>query len=517
MHAASTRDDRRRWYALGALALSLVIIGIDNTVLNVALPTLQRHFHASSSTLEWMVDAYMLVFAGLLLTMGTLGDRFGRKRALQAGTALFGAASIGGALASSAGEVIAARATMGIGAALIMPATLSIITNVFPAEERGKAIGIWSGLAGVGIGLGPLLGGLLLRELDWSSVFWVNVPVCAAALVASARFVPDSRDPSPGAFDLVGAALSTAALASLVYGIIEAPGEGWLAPRIDAAFAVALVLGVAFAAWELHTPAPMLDLGLFRNPRFAVASFGLSSASFTLMATAFLLTQYLQFAHGYSALGAGAAMLPLAFGLVAGAGMSTKLVARIGTTRVVAAGMLLLAATLCGSLAWSSHMAYWAIGLSIFAIALAAGNVMGPTTESIMGAVPPHRAGVASAMNDVNRQVAGAIGVAVIGSLTTTAYHDRAAERLPALPERAREAAEASIGSANAVAATLPAAPAHAVAEAAARAYTEALGLGLTVAALVSIAAAVVVARRLPARHLPATATVAPRFEPLAA
>jgi EmrB/QacA subfamily drug resistance transporter len=509
MHAPSARDDARRWHALGALALSLVIIGLDNTVLNVALPTLQRHFDASASTLEWMVDAYMLVFAGLLLTMGTLGDRFGRKRALQAGTTLFGAASVAGALASSAGEVIAARAAMGVGAALIMPATLSIITNVFPAEERGKAIGIWSGLAGVGIGLGPLLGGVLLRDLGWSSIFWANVPVCAAALLACARYVPDSRDPSPGAFDLVGAGLSIAALASFVYGVIEAPSEGWLAPRTGAAFGIALVLGAAFAAWELRTAEPMLDLELFRNPRFAVASLGLSSASFTLMATAFLLTQYLQFAHGYSPLGAGAAMAPLAVGLVLGATASTKLVARLGTTRVVASGMLLVAGTLCASVAWSSHMAYWAIGLSIFAIALGAGHVLAPTTESIMGAVPPHRAGVASAMNDVNRMVAGAVGVAVIGSLTSTAYRDRAAGALPALPDRTREAAEASVGSAHAVAAGLDPAAAHAVVDAAGRAFTEALGIGLTAAAAVSIVAALVVARRLPARHLPA----APRLE----
>ena len=222
----------RRWKTLGVLSLSLVIIGLDNTVLNVALPSLQREFDASSSTLQWIVDAYLLVFAGLLLTMGTVGDRFGRKRALQTGLALFGAGSVLAPFAHSAGELIAARGLMGAGGALIMPATLSIISNVFPVQERAKAIGIWAGMASVGIGLGPLLGGLLLEWFDWRAVFLINVPVVVSALTLGAVLVPESRDPRPGAFDLAGAGLSIAALGTLVYGIIEAPGRGWTDPAI---------------------------------------------------------------------------------------------------------------------------------------------------------------------------------------------------------------------------------------------------------------------------------------------
>jgi MFS family permease len=221
----------RRWKTLGVLSLSLVIIGLDNTVLNVALPSLQKEFDASSSTLQWIVDAYLLVFAGLLLTMGTVGDRFGRKRALQLGLALFGGGSLLAPFVTGADQLIGIRGLMGAGAALIMPATLSIISNVFPPEERGKAIGIWAGMASIGIGLGPLLGGLLLEWFDWSAVFIINVPVAAMAMLLGLKLVPESRDPNPGAFDLAGAGLSVAALVSLVYGIIEASNRGWTDPR----------------------------------------------------------------------------------------------------------------------------------------------------------------------------------------------------------------------------------------------------------------------------------------------
>ena len=317
----------RRWKTLGVLSLSLVIIGLDNTILNVALPTLQHEFDASPSKLQWMVDSYLLVFAGLLLVFGTLGDRFGRKRALQAGVSIFGLASLGALVADSADQVIAVRAAMGVGAALIMPATLSIIANLFTGEERGKAIGIWAALAAIGIGLGPLTGGLLLEWFDWSSVFLVNVPFAAVALLLGIRYVPESRDPRPGSFDLLGAALSTAGFSLLVYAIIEAPGQGWtsgLIARARSRRRVAL-LG-AFLWWERRIAEPMLDLGFFRNARFSVGTAAVSVAFFALLGAIFALTQYLQFAHGYSAIEAGAIMSPIALGLMMGAGSSSKAV-----------------------------------------------------------------------------------------------------------------------------------------------------------------------------------------------
>ena len=305
------------------LALSLLIIGLDNTVLNVALPTLQTHFSASGSTLQWIVDAYLLSFAGVLLTMGTLGDRFGRKRVLQSGLLLFGAASVLAAFAQDADQLIVLRAVMGIGGAMIMPATLSVIVDIFPREERGKAIGIWSAIAGLGIGLGPFVGGLLLEWFSWASVFWLNVPIVAAALIAGFVLVPESRDPRPGAFDLRGAALSIGTLVTLVYGIIEAAPRGWTDPLVLGAFGAAAVFGVAFIVWERRAPAPMLPLDFFRDPRFTVASLGVGLVFFAMMGSVFAFTQYLQFARGFSALEAGAAMLPLALGLVIGSAPPT--------------------------------------------------------------------------------------------------------------------------------------------------------------------------------------------------
>jgi MFS transporter, DHA2 family, multidrug resistance protein len=491
---------QRRWKTLRVLALSLVIIGLDNTILNVALPSLQEHFDASSSTLQWMVDSYLVTFAGLLLTLGTLGDRFGRKRALQTGIALFGLSSLAVLFVETSTQLIAVRALMGVGGALIMPATLSIITNVFPREERAKAIGIWAGTASIGVGLGPLFGGLLLEYFDWYSVFLVNVPVALVAFLAGMRFVPESRDPNPGRFDGPGALLSIGALVSLIYALIEAPEKGWLDPVIVAAFGAAIVLGVLFVLWEKRTSSPMLDLGLFRNPRFGIGSMSISFASFSLFGAIFVMTQFLQFAKDYSPLEAGAAMVPLAFGLMLGATRSTKVAAKVGTKRIVAGGLIGLGVTLTTTLLWTADMPYWPIGLWFFFAAFSMGCIMGPATGSVMGAVPKEKSGVASAMNDVTRQVGGSLGTAVIGSLITSFYGSRIADAASALPSGTQETVKDSIGSADAVAAQLPADQGASLAHSAATAFTDALGLGLCAAAVAALVAAVVVIRRLPAR-----------------
>jgi EmrB/QacA subfamily drug resistance transporter len=465
----TTSDARiyaRRWKTLAILSLSLLIIGLDNTILNVALPSLEKEFDASTSTLQWMVDSYLLVFAGLLLTTGTLGDRFGRKLALQVGLALFGGASIAVLAVESAGQLIAVRAVMGLGAALIMPATLSIISNVFPREERAKAIGVWAAAASIGIGLGPFAGGLLLEYFDWSAVFLLNVPVAAAAIALGFVFVPESRDPYPGRFDLPGAGLSVAALGSLVYAVIEAPERGWTDPLILGLFALAVVLAAAFIRWEMRAKEPMLNLDFFRNPRFSVASGAMSVAFFSLFGATFALTQFLQDVQGYSALEAGAAQMPLAFGLLAGAGSSVKLAERFGTARVVTAGMVLLGVLLGSAVLWRAGMPYLPIGAWFFAMSLSLGWIAGPATDSVMGAVPEEKSGVASAMNDVTRQVAGALGTAVIGSLIASLFDSRVADG---------------------------AAPADA--------FTGAMGIGFLIAGAVALIGAVAVRRWLPAQH----------------
>jgi EmrB/QacA subfamily drug resistance transporter len=486
-----------RWKTLSVLALSLVIIGLDNTILNVALPTLQAEFDASASGLQWMVDSYLLVFAGLLLVFGTLGDRFGRKLALQAGVTIFGLASLGALIADSSGQVIAVRALMGVGAALIMPATLSIIANVFPPDERGKAIGIWAALAAVGIGLGPLAGGLLLEWFDWSSVFLVNIPFAVAALVLGIRLVPESRDPHPGAFDIPGALLSTAGFSALVYAVIEAPGEGWTSGLVLGLLAVSAVLLAMFVWWERRTNDPMLDLAFFRNPRFSVGTLAVSVAFFALLGGIFALTQYLQFAHGYSAIEAGAIMSPMALGLIVGAGSSSRAVGRLGSARVVSAGLFGVALMLALTLLWEADTSAGWLLAWFFGIALSMGWVMAPATDAVVGAVPAARSGVASAMNTVARMVAGALGVAVVGSLVNSLYADDLESSVGALPPDAQEAAQESIGAAVAIAGRLPGDLGSGLASAASDAFVQAMAIGLSVAAALGAATAVVVAKRL--------------------
>jgi EmrB/QacA subfamily drug resistance transporter len=486
-----------RWKTLGVLALSLVIIGLDNTILNVALPTLQQEFDASASGLQWMVDSYLLVFAGLLLVFGTLGDRFGRKLALQAGVSIFGLASLGALVADTAGQVIAVRALMGVGAALIMPATLSIIANVFPPDERGKAIGIWAALAAVGIGLGPLTGGLLLEWFDWSSVFLVNIPFALAALLLGIRLVPESRDPNPGAFDIPGAALSTAGFSALVYAVIEAPGEGWTSGIVLGLLAVSVLLLAAFLWWERRTDDPMLDLDFFRRPGFSIGTLAVSVAFFALLGGIFALTQYLQFAHGYSAIEAGAIMSPVALGLVMGAGSSSRAVKRLGTARVVSAGLAGIAAMLALTLLWEADTSAGWLLAWFFGLALSMGWVMAPATDAVVGAVPAERSGVASAMNTVARMVSGALGVAVVGSLINSLYANDLGDSVGALPPQAQEAAEESIGAAAAIADRLPGDAGSALLSVASDAFVQAMAIGLSVAAALAAATAAVVARRL--------------------
>ncbi|HEY7732748.1 MAG TPA: MFS transporter [Gaiellaceae bacterium] len=506
----------RRWKTLGVLSLSLVIIGLDTTILNVALPTLQDDLDASPSQLQWMVDSYLLVFAGLLLVFGTLGDRFGRKLALQAGVSIFGLASLGALVVDSADGVIAVRAAMGIGAALIMPATLSIIANVFSGEERGKAIGIWAALAAVGIGLGPLAGGLLLEWFSWSSIFLVNVPFAAVALVLGIRYVPESRDPRPGSFDLLGAALSTAGFSVLVYAIIEAPEQGWLSGMAIGSLGASVVLLAAFFWWERHTAEPMLDLDFFRNPRFSVSTAAVSVAFFALLGAIFALTQYLQFAHGFSAIEAGAVMSPMALGLTIGAGSSSKAVARLGTSKVVAAGLTGLAILLALTTLLEPDTGTLALVVWFFGLTFSMGWVMAPATEAVVGAVPAAKTGVASATSTVARMVSGALGVAVIGSLVSSLYADDVEGSLGGLPAQAQAGAEESVGAAGAVAAQLPPEAAASLLATTGDAFTEAMGAGLLVAAGLAAVAAVLVVRFLPAREPVDTEAVEPELSPLA-
>jgi EmrB/QacA subfamily drug resistance transporter len=480
------------------LCLSLVVLGMDNTILNVTLPTLARDLGVTASQLQWMVDAYILVFAGLLLTMGALGDRFGRKLALNVGLVVFVAASVASAFAGSPEILIATRAAMGIGAALIMPSTLSIITNIFPPTERGRAIGVWAGVAGLGIVLGPIIAGWLLERFWWGSVFLVNLPVVALAIGAGWPLVPESRDPNATPLDPIGATLSIAALVTLVYGIIQAPEHGWNDPLILGAFGVAAVLAVAFLWWERRAEHPMLPMELFGNPRFSAASGAIAMVFFALFGSVFLLTQHLQFVLGYSPLQAGVRILPVAV-LVVAAPLAARLTERIGAKLVVAAGLL----TVAGAL-WLLSTVELGDGYGLVAGVLALlgtgmGFTMAPATESIMGSLPLAKAGVGSAMNDTTRQVGGALGVAVLGSILAASYAAAIQPELGDAPPPIAHTAGDSIGAAATVAARLGP-PGQGLLEAARSAFIQGMGDAVQVGAGVAALAALLVLLFLPAR-----------------
>src|SRR3954449_11821418 len=415
-------DGSRRWWTLGVLSLSLLVIGLDNTILNVALPTMQRDLDASASQLQWIVDVYMLVFAGVLLTAGSLGDRFGRKRALSVGLAVFGLGSLGSALAGSPELLIAMRALMGVGGAFIMPSTLSILTATFPAHERGRAIGIWAGVSGLGIAIGPVTGGWLIEHAEWSAIFLVNLPFVALALTAGRFLVPESRDSSAGRLDGGGFALSFTGLTALTWGLIEAPERGWTDALVVGAFALAAVVLAAFVAWERRVPAPMLQVALFRNPRFSASSAAVSLAFFALFGTIFFLTQYLQEVRGYTALEAGLRTIPVAAGLVLGGPLSAKLSARLGIRAVVPFGLLTVMGGLWLLSTAGVGSAYEVIAGALLLMGFGIGTAMAPATDAIMGSLPEAKMSVGSAINDTARVTGGTLGVAILGSLLSSGY-----------------------------------------------------------------------------------------------
>src|SRR5256714_142023 len=416
--------DARRWWILGTLCVCLIVIGVDNTILNVALPSIVRDLSASGSQLQWMVDAYTIVFACLLLTAGSLGDRYGRKHALTFGLVWFAACSALASTASSPGMLIGARALMGIGGAFIFPTTLSILTNTFREPgERARAIGVWAGVAGIGIAIGPVVGGLLVEHLGWGSVFFINVPVCAVTFVLARWLIPNTSAPEESPLDPVGAVLSIVGLVTLLFAIIEVPNHGWVAPDVVASFVIGLVFIGLFAAWEAHTPRPMLDVRFFRNPRFSAASATITLAYFALFASTFLLTQYFQFVLGYSPLESGLMLTPVALGLMIGSPTAPRFVHRFGTKRVVVLGLLVVASAMA-CYASDTIMSSFALGFGVRLVyGIGMGITVSPVTESIMGSLPPGRAGVGSAVDHTPPPTRGALRVARLGRLLASPYH----------------------------------------------------------------------------------------------
>lgn len=474
------------------IGISLLCIAMDNTLLNLALPSIAKELGSSESNLQWIVDSYILIFAGLLLTMGSIGDRYGRKRILQIGLLTLAVFSLCAAMSNSTIMLIVMRSFMGIGAAMIMPSTLSIITATFrDHNERAQAVALWAGVFALGMGIGPLAGGWLLEHFSWNSIFYINIPIVTAALIGGYFFIEESRSDIPRKVDVIGSFLSVGSLLSLVYGIIQAGIDGWSASQVLVSFGIAVILLIVFIWWEIHSPHPMLPMSFFKNPSFSGASLALTLVSFGLMGVFFFLGQYLQSVCGYSALQAGVRILPLAGTAFIAAGFSARLVRCIGTKMTVGMGILitgigfLILSRIIGAV---PSYTFLVIGLCVTSLGI--GFTLSPATNSVMGSVPVDEAGVGSAMNDTTRQIGGALGVAVVGTLANSIYlKDLDAVKWPIqLPAQALETIRSSIQGAHMVAGGLSdSALSQLIINKADSAFLSGLSFALFVAAIIMI------------------------------
>jgi MFS transporter, DHA2 family, integral membrane protein len=444
--AAENTGHPRRWAILAVLVISLLVVVLDNTVLNVALRTIADPEHglgASQSQLEWAINSYTLVFAGLLFTAGILADRLGRRITLTVGLALFGASSLLSAYAGSADQLIGARALMGLGAAAVMPATLSIIANVFEPHERGRAIGVWAGAVGLGVAIGPIVGGLLLEHFWWGSVFLINVPIVVAGVVLVLVLVPESRDPRPGRIDVPGVLLSILGLTLLTYGVIKGGEDGFGQTASWASLVAAVVVLAGFVLYERRIPFPSLDVTLFRNRSFSASVGMIGLVFFASMGAMFFSAFYLLLVRGYGPLASGALFLPFAAAQMVFAPRSAAMVKRFGPRAVSTVGLLLVAAGLAGWLAIDASTPIWIVGALFFVMGVGMANVMPSATEAIMAALPREKAGVGSAVSNTIRQVGGALGVAALGAVLSSAYRDGIGAGAPAA---ARESISGAYG-----------------------------------------------------------------------
>ena len=492
---------RRRWWVLGVMSLSILMVFLDNTVVNTALPAISRELGAATSTLQWIGDSYSLVLAGLLLLGGSIGDRFGRRRWLFVGMTIFGLAAVGAALSPNAEVLIGFRVLQGIGAALVMPATLSILTDVFPREERTLAIGVWTGVGGLGIGLGPAFGGYLVDEIGWAAVFWMHIPFVLAALAGLLIIVPESRDQRSRSLDLPGGLLATVGLFALVYAIIRGGEAGWTSSEILGSFGIAVAALAAFAVVELRTAEPMLPLKFFRRLDFTGSVIVIGLMMFAMFVSFFFLTQYFQLVQGRSALQAGLLILPTSGAMMVGAPVSGMLIGRIGPRALITVSMLLMAfgIALLTQVEVDTSTAYVITALATFG--LAGGLGMAPLTDTVMAAVPVDDAGIGSAVNDVTRELGGALGIALIGSLVNGWYRSDIDSALAGqVPAEVLELARDGVGVATLAAGQLPADLAATVTATANLAFVDAMTSGFIVSAAILIATLGVVLTMIPVR-----------------
>lgn len=431
-------SSRAKIAALIAICLAELLVVLDNTLVNVALPSMAVQLQADMAGLQWIVDAFTLAFSGLLLAMGHLGDRYGRRLFMVIGLVGVAAMSAAGALSSGLGQVIAARAGMGVFAAVVFPATLALITNIFTAKrERAAAIALWTAMAGVAIAIGPTVGGWLLEYFSWHSVFWINVPVALVAIVAVYLTVPESKADHVDRLDRIGIVLSLIGITALVWSIIEAPKHGWLSTQSLLGYLFSAIALTVFVLWELRVATPVLNMRLFKNRRFALPSLAITVSYFSAFGFLFLITQYFQGVKELSPLQFGIHSLPFAVAVGLAAPVATLLAQRVGTTAMVVSGLLILAVAMYIAGQTKVETAYLGpVVLSMILMGLGFAVVQGPATESIMGSVPLEEAGAGSAVNDTTREVGGALGVALLGSIMGSIYTSRVADKIAGIPNQ---------------------------------------------------------------------------------
>ena len=498
---------RSPWAILSVLAAALALISLDNTIVNVALPTLQEELGATTAELQWVVDAYSVLFAGTLLLAGSLGDRFGRRRALVIGLIVFGAGSLAAGFATTADMLIACRAVMGIGGAFIMPSTLSILVQVFTdPRARAQAIGIWAAVAGAAVAIGPILGGFLLEVTTWHAIFWVNPPLVVLALIAALILVPESRDPSNPRLDPLGAVLSTVGIVAFVVTVIEVPDQG-ISPVTILSTVTAVVFLAAFVWWERRAPRPLLPMELFAHRLFTVAIITVALVYGALMGVMFFLPQFLQLVQGDTPLQSGIAMLPAAGGLFLASLFSPRWADRFGTRRIVVSGLVLVVLGLALAAYLTAASSYLHVGGSLGLMGLGLGMVLPQATNAVLASVPRERAGMGSAVNDGVGELGGSLGVAILGSLLSLGYRNEieaqiqaAGDAISSLPAGVVEAVRESLAAGSLAVAQLPADVATPIREAAGNAFVSGMTTALLVAAAIVGAGALLAWRMFPSR-----------------
>lgn len=495
----------KRWYVLVIMCIVLFIIAIDNNVLNLALPSISAQLGATASQLQWIVDAYTLIFASLLITTGAIGDRFGRKKLLLIGLGLFGLGSLGAALSVSTFMLIVCRALLGLAGAMIMPSTLSILTNVFQdPKERAKAIAIWSSVFSVGAGVGPIIGGLLINAFHWSSVFFLNVPIVAVGIIGGLIFVPESKDASAPKPDLPGVGLSTIGLFALIFGVIQAGDLGWTATPVLLSFGIAFVFLYAFIRWENHSSSPMLPMVFFKNMNFTGANVSLTISAFAMMGSMYFFSQFLQSVQGYSPIVAALSMFPMTISVITFTMQSVKLDRKMGTKFTMSLGLLLSGMGLfLFSQVAGVHTPYVYILLVQIILGSGIGFTISPATNSIMSSLPPGRAGIGSAMNDTTRQLGGALGVAVLGALMNGTYRSGVGALAGAngITAPLMEQIRSSIQGAHLAAASLGTNLANRVVQTSSQSFVNGMSEALLIASIIMVVASITAWVLLPARR----------------